>query len=174
MKAKTRATTRRRTFKRVRTSSSVRRPIRSENARGIVEGYRSGLEERVAEQLKRAGVPAIYEGYTLRYMKPAKEHRYTPDFILPNGIIVETKGRFVTADRQKHLHVQASHPRLDIRFVFSNPNAKIGKKSQTTYAMWCDKHGFLYAAKEVPADWLNEPKMPGRIRAAKEALGWEP
>lgn len=126
----------------------------------------------MADQLRRLGVPVDYEGYTLRYTKPAKEHRYTPDFILPNGIIIETKGRFVTADRQKHLHIKASHPNLDIRFVFSNPNNRIGKKSQTTYAMWCDKHGFKYAAKSVPVEWVKEPFSATRIAAARKALGW--
>lgn len=128
----------------------------------------------MAKQLKAAGVPAVYEGYVLRYLKPAKEHRYTPDFILPNGIVIETKGRFVTADRQKHLHVKACHPDLDIRFVFSNPNTRIGKKSNTTYAMWCDKHGFKYAAKLVPKEWLKEKAKPSALKAATDALGWEP
>ncbi len=34
----------------------------------------------------------MYEGYTLRYTVPAKVGRYTPDFLLPNGIVIETKG----------------------------------------------------------------------------------
>lgn len=160
-------------MRRTRWKTATRRTS-NPDSRGQIEGYRSGLEEKVAAQLKAAGVPAVYEGYTLRYTKPAKEHRYTPDFVLPNGIIVETKGRFVTADRQKHIHVKASHPGLDIRFVFSNPNARIGKKSQTTYAMWCDKHGFLYAAKLVPSAWLVEPRCSVRIEAARLALGWRP
>jgi hypothetical protein len=122
-----------------------------------VLGFRSGLEERVAAELERAlGKPVPYETTTINYEKPAKAARYTPDFILPNGIIVETKGRFVTADRQKHLAVQAQHPHLDIRFVFSNPNARISKQSATTYAAWCEKHGFKYAKGSVPAAWLTE------------------
>lgn len=128
----------------------------------------------IAEQLKRRGIKAKYEGYTLKFTQPAKERRYTPDFILPNGIIIETKGRFVTADRTKHVYIKANHPDLDIRFVFSNPNSKIGKKSQTTYAMWCDKHGFSYAAKLIPEAWLKEPSLASRITAAREALGWRP
>ena len=60
---------------------------------------------------------------------------YTPDFELPNGIIIESKGRFVAADRKKHLLVQKQHPELDIRFVFSNSKAKISKGSKTTLCM---------------------------------------
>jgi hypothetical protein len=147
---------------------------RTSKSRAELEGYRSGLEGTVADQYKAAGEPVEYEKYSLRYTKPAKEHRYTPDFVQRNGIVVETKGRFVTADRQKHLAIQACHPHLDIRFVFSNPNQKIGKKSSTTYAMWCEKHGFQYAARLVPTAWIKEPPVPSRVRAATQALGWQP
>jgi hypothetical protein len=124
---------------------------------GRVAGFRSGLEERVARELEAAiGRPVPYETETLTYEKPAKKSRYTPDFKLPNGIIVETKGRFVTADRQKHLLVKAQHPHLDIRFVFTNPNARISKQSATTYAMWCEKNGFKYAKGSVPLAWIAE------------------
>lgn len=124
--------------------------------RALSEGYRSGLEEKIAAQLTAAGVAVNYESVVIRYTKPEKSSKYTPDFPLDNGIIVETKGRFVTADRQKHLFIKEQHPHLDIRFVFSNANAKIGKKSQTTYAMWCLKHGFKFANKMVPKEWLNK------------------
>ena len=116
---------------------------RSSN-RGIIEGYRSGLEEKVAGFLRKRRVPYEYEPLKVPFVQPAKNRRYTPDFILPNGIVIETKGRWVTSDRQKFLMLRDSQPHLDIRFVFSNPRSKIGKKSKTTYAMWCDKHNFLW------------------------------
>lgn len=121
---------------------------------GLLHGFRSGLEELVAASLKRRGCDAKYEASKIEYLKPARKARYTPDFVLPNGIVVETKGRFLTADRQKHLAIKDQHPHLDIRFVFSNPNARINKGSNTTYAMWCQKNGFKYAAKDVPNEWL--------------------
>lgn len=139
-------------------------------ARALAEGYRSGLEEKAAAQLQASGIPVEYEKFTLEYEKPARTAKYTPDFPLPNGIIVETKGRFVTADRQKHLLIKAQHPDLDIRFVFSNPNSRIGKTSTTTYAMWCNKHGFQYAAKVIPEAWLDEPGNHKRIDAMWSAL----
>lgn len=119
-------------------------------------GYRSGLEERVAEQLEQLGVEYTYEKVKLKYIRPASEHIYTPDFKLPNGIIVETKGRFLLADRMKHIMVKKHNPDVDIRFVFSNSNARISKASKTTYAMWCRKHGFLFADKTIPQEWLDE------------------
>lgn len=97
-----------------------------------------------------------YETLKIAYEKPAKKSKYTPDFRLPNGVIIETKGRFLTADRQKHLLVKAQHPDLDIRFVFEQPQKTISKQSSTTYAAWCDKHGFKYAKGSVPREWIDE------------------
>jgi hypothetical protein len=122
----------------------------------IKYGFRSGLEERVAEQLDQLGIEYTYEKVKLKYIKPASQHVYTPDFVLANGIIVETKGRFLAPDRQKHILVKRHNPDLDIRFVFSNSNARISKASKTTYAMWCRKYGYKFADKTIPSEWLNE------------------
>lgn len=120
--------------------------------------YRSGLEARIGGQLEDLGVDYTYEDEKIEYIKPAKTARYTPDFKLPNGIYIEGKGRFITEDRQKHLLIKQQFPDLDIRFVFSNPNGRIGKKSKTTYAMWCEKHGFKYAKEQIPVEWIMEKK----------------
>lgn len=131
----------------------------SVRSRAIKHGYRSGLEEAVAEQLLKKQVLFEYESKanTISYTIPASDHTYLPDFKLPNGIIVETKGRFVLADRKKHKLINEQHPELDIRFVFSNSKAKISKRSKTTYGSWCEKLGILYADKTVPESWLKEP-----------------
>ena len=118
-------------------------------------GYRSGLEDKVAKQLELQGVKVEYETTKIKYVVPESLHTYTPDFVLPNGIIVETKGRFVVADRKKHLLVQKQYPDLDIRFVFSNSKTKISKGSKTSYADWCNKNGFTFADKEVPEQWFK-------------------
>ena len=123
---------------------------------GLLNGYRSGLENRIAEELRALGVPVRFEQLRIEYDIPSKKHRYTPDFELPNGIVIESKGRFLSKDRQKHLLVQQQHPEIDLRFVFQNPNAKLSKASNTTYAMWCDKHGFKYAKTSIPRGWIDE------------------
>lgn len=123
--------------------------------RAMINGYRSGLEEKVAAQLDELSVSYKYEDFKISY-QVNEVRTYTPDFELPNGIIVETKGRFVAADRKKHLLIQKQHPFLDIRFVFSNSRAKISKNSKTSYADWCHKNGFLYADKLIPKEWLEE------------------
>lgn len=122
---------------------------------GIKYGYRSGLEGKISAQLTEAGVDFEYETFKIEY-QVNETRKYTPDFRLPNGIIVETKGRFVSDDRKKHLLVRQQRPDLDIRFVFSNSKAKLNKGAKSTYADWCIKHGFLYADKFIPEEWLNE------------------
>lgn len=121
----------------------------------IKHGWRSGLEERVAKELDEAGVGYEYESVKVKY-DVHETRTYTPDFILKKGyVIVETKGRFTTADRKKHLLIKKQHPKLDIRFVFQNSRAKLYKGAKSTYADWCDKHGFMYADKSIPEEWLN-------------------
>jgi hypothetical protein len=118
--------------------------------------WRSGLEERVAQELKALGVPVLFETTKIKYERPAKVHTYTPDFVLPNSIIIETKGYLISSDRQKHLLVKQQHPELDIRFVFGNSRNRINKGSPTTYADWCRKNGFKYADRSIPKEWLDE------------------
>lgn len=81
---------------------------------------------------------------------------YTPDFVLNNGIIVETKGRFMAADRRKHIAIKKQHPKLDIRFVFTNSKCKLSKGAKSSYADWCIKNGFRYYDRIIPEDWLKE------------------
>lgn len=125
-------------------------------------GYRSGFEEQVAEMLDKNGIKYEFESMKIKYEQPSRIRTYTPDFILPNNIIIETKGRFLTADRQKHLLIKEQYPDLDIRFIFWNPNQTISKQSNTTYAMWCDRHGFKWASRTIPKDWLQEVKKKER------------
>ena len=124
---------------------------------GLTYGFRSGLEERIAEQLKANGIDPKFETVKLPY-RVEKDCTYTPDFPVGKRIIIETKGRFLTADRMKMLLVQKQHPEYEFRFVFTNSNAKISKVSQTTYGRWCEKNGFKYADKLIPQKWLEEIK----------------
>lgn len=104
--------------------------------------YRSRLEERLARWLEVNGQSFEYETLKLNYTVHAV---YTPDFVLPNGVIIEAKGYFKPEDRRKMLAVKKQHPDLDIRLVFQAPHNTISKESKTTYAMWADKNGFLWA-----------------------------
>jgi hypothetical protein len=119
-------------------------------------GYRSGLEINVANQLKENDIDPHYEEVKLPY-KVEENRTYTPDFIF-NNLVIETKGRFLTADRMKMLKIKAQYPDIEFRFVFTNSKARISKASQTTYARWCEKNGFKYADKLIPTEWIEEIK----------------
>jgi hypothetical protein len=127
--------------------------------RGILYGYRSGLEETVANQIEAAGKEVLFETDKIQYVWPSRNAKYTPDFKLfrKDGTFfyVETKGRFLTEDRQKHLLLKEQGA-PEVRFVFSRSKTTISKTSKTTYAKWCDDHGFQYADKSIPKTWFNE------------------
>ena len=120
-----------------------------------VNSWRSGLEKGISEQLTSLGVPFEYESFKIEYLIN-ETRKYTQDFKLPNGIIIESKGYFDTADRKKHLLIKEQYPELDIRFVFTRATTKITKNSKTSYGDWCDKHGFKWAVKFIPEGWLHE------------------
>jgi hypothetical protein len=123
----------------------------------LVQGFRSGLEEKIAAQLSASGIDPKFETLKLPY-RVEKNCTYTPDFPVGNKIIIETKGRFLTADRMKMLLVQKQYPQYEFRFVFNNSRAKISKVSNTTYGRWCEKNGFKYADKVIPQSWIDEIK----------------
>lgn len=138
------------------------------NFRHCAGAYRSGLEEKIQKQLAEAKIKVQYEPGRIPYEATPKT--YTPDFVLPNGIVIETKGYFLPADRTKHLAIKAQHPNIDLRFIFQNPKQRLNKTSHTTYEAWCVQHGFIYAAKWIPQTWLNEPPDPTKIAAVQEVL----
>lgn len=128
-------------------------------ARHNARSYRSGLENVTAEYIKQNQKVLRYEVLKIEW-KDLRYRTYTPDFLLDNGILIETKGIFDNEDRRKHIAVREQHPHLDIRLVFSNANAKLYKGSKTTYAMWCDKQGFKYSHKVIPPEWFKEKGTP--------------
>lgn len=133
----------------------------SSRATALAKGFRSGFEDKAASQLLSAGIDPCYEQTVIKYTIPEREAKYTADFRLPNGIIVETKGRFVTEDRKKHKLLKQQYPDLDIRILFQRPTTPISKKSPTSYAKWCDDHGVRWGKAvsrdaPIPVEWLNE------------------
>ena len=135
-------------------------------------GFRSGLEVEISDYLKKLSVPFIYEGIKIEWEDLAYR-LYTPDFVLPNGIIIESKGFFTVADRRKHIEIQRQHPKLDIRFVFANENSKLRKGSKTSYAKWCEKNNFKFCHRVIPEKWLKERgknKHPDVIHFKKKRM----
>ena len=124
--------------------------------------YRSGLEKEVAAYLTAEQKQVRYEVLKIEW-EDLRYRTYTPDFVLDNGIIIETKGIFDSDDRRKHLEVQKQHPELDIRFVFSNAKAKLYKGAKSRYFDWCDKNDFMWAHRVIPEAWLKEKGKPIKV-----------
>ena len=121
----------------------------------LKHGYRSGLEHKLSLYLKEHKFKFSYESIKIEW-EDLSYRTYTPDFILDNGIIIETKGRFLASDRRKHLAIQKQHPKLDIRFIFTNSKVKLYKGAKSTYAQWCLKYNFRYYDRIIPECWLKE------------------
>lgn len=118
-------------------------------------GYRSRLEEIIAKQIVQANHSLRYELTKIKWVDFAIRS-YTPDFVLDNGIIIEVKGFWPTADRRKHAEIQQQHSDLDIRLVFENSGRKIRKGSATSYGKWCEKKNIQYCDRVIPQAWLRE------------------
>lgn len=117
--------------------------------------YRSRLEGRIAKWMEVNGFSYEYEPLRLAYVIEAN---YTPDFVLPNGVMLEAKGFFRPEDRRKLLAVRKANPEADIRLVFQSPKNTLTKTSQTTYAEWAAKNGFLWCnAASIPMEWFDNP-----------------
>lgn len=146
------------------------RQFKSLNATRRATGYRSKSEVAVSERMKELagkGKVILYEKVSLPFSYQV-QRTYTPDFVLPDkAMIIEVKGRFEQDDRTKMLMVRKAYPDLDIRFVFDNPNTKISKRSQTTYATWCRKNGFPFCgrAEFPPAEWVKHKPTNKQLTA---------
>lgn len=115
--------------------------------------FKSKYELDVYNNVEENGFSVDYEPFSIPYLVKGN---YFPDFILPNGIIVETKGYFDSRSRAKMVAVKKHNPHLDIRMVFMNSRNKLRKGSKTTYADWCIKYSYPYADGMIPLEWFTE------------------
>lgn len=118
-------------------------------------GYRSMFEVKIANTLKENNIEFEYEPCYVHYVLSGK---YVPDFQLPNGILIETKGRLTPADRRKMIAVRQQNPELDIRFVFQNARQRLSNKSKKsdTYGEWAERLGYQWAQGDIPEEWWDE------------------
>lgn len=115
--------------------------------------FRSNFEESIWKAARRSRKKLEYEPIFLSYVIKGS---YCPDFVLPNGIIVEAKGYLDAAACRKMKAVKASNPDLDIRFVFQNANGKRNRRAKLRNYEWAEKHGFPWAEGTIPLDWWRE------------------
>lgn len=117
--------------------------------------FKSGFERTVAANLSMRGVNFVYEGKELPYTLTGTYH---PDLeLVDHGILVELKGLLDRESKRKMAAVRRQYPDLDLRFLFMDGNKKIPGSKQT-HGVWAEKNGFLWAEREIPQEWLNEPQ----------------
>ena len=117
--------------------------------------YKSRFEVAVAEVL---GDKAEYEPDKLKFIQPAKNRNYCPDFKIGPNTYIEAKGKFTYEDMDKMLWVKEQHPDKQFYMLFMNANNKIRKGSPTTYGEWATKKGFIWAdwkTEKIPNKWLE-------------------
>ena len=120
----------------------------------ISNKFRSDLEGQVADQLDKQCVKYRFEPHWIRYQI---EKKYKPDFLLPNGILIEVKGWFKFDDQRKHKLIKSQYTELDIRFVFQKINNKV-QGGMFTNKEWCEKYDFKFAESIVPNSWIHEKR----------------
>ncbi len=119
---------------------------------------RGSLEPKVMADLEARGISYEYEPFSLKYVFEAS---YTPDIVLPNGVIVEIKGKFDRDDQRKMDLVVKQHPDKDIRIVFQRlktgliGSAKRKDGTRMTHKEWADRRGIKCAEMKIPEEWLE-------------------
>ena len=146
------------------------RPYRSAKLLG---GFRSLLEKGFNEYLTSLKLKFLYEPVKIKYVIPAVNRNYIPDFVitkkkkltqkdLEEAVIIETKGRLTGRDAKKMILVRDQNPTLTIKFVFPvDAIMHKGKKGRDggkyRYSDWCVDNNFeFYVGKEPPIDWLEK------------------
>jgi len=125
----------------------------------MAEKRRSRLEERFESILNDFGIIYEYEVTVIPYIVPESRHKYTVDWTLLNGLLIETKGYLSDhQERHKYVLLKQQYPDMDLRFVFDNPNKLCGG-TKMTHAKWAEKYGFPYCSiKDVEQikSWVKE------------------
>jgi hypothetical protein len=117
--------------------------------------FKSKLEEKVWDKLKQAYPSVKYEPEKFKYIQPAVDRTYTPDFKTGRKkVFLEAKGKLDLDTRKKMLWFRESNPDIRVIFLFQNPDVKLTKKSKTTYGQWATDNGFEWL--DFRKDWLND------------------
>lgn len=119
--------------------------------------FRSKFEKRIYANAKKSRKKLEYEPKD-NHLNYTVSRRYVPDFVLPNGIIIEAKGYFKSSDRTKMLRVSEANPSLDIRFLFQKANNTLTKaKNSIYYWQWAERNNFKWAeGDKIPLAWWRE------------------
>ena len=122
--------------------------------------FRSKFEQSFFKSLPADSVE--YESVKLKYVIPASNHTYTPDFHIPStNIWIETKGIWSQADREKMLLIKEQHPDKRIIMVFMKANCPIRKGSKTTVSAWAEKNGLEWMTVQEAQELVKQSIVQG-------------
>jgi len=135
--------------------------------KALKAGFRSGLEQRVSNELHSANVTHDYEPSDRKlpyYLKSKahcavcgsndtlERHEYIIDFYIhKTNIVLETKGKFDRPMALKMLAVRDYNPEYEIVMLFMS-NGKIGRGR---YSDWCEKNGIKYFFESDTDKWIS-------------------
>lgn len=127
---------------------------------------RSRYERDIVQHAIDLELPYEYEPITLGYQSSivkgactacgaagravVQRRTYTPDLVLPNGIVVEIKGKFDASKRNLMRQLVRCNPDVDIRFIFMRDNRFGAAKNRKRYSDWARALGVTCV--EVPVD----------------------
>lgn len=139
-----------------RKKKEIKKPRKKITYKGQVMA--SKAEVNFAMWMDEMKIEWMYEPEKWDWVPPKR--KYTPDFkvMRKDGtyFFVEYKGWLRPEDRTKMKAIKQQYPYIDIRFIFTNASKPIYKGSKTTYAGWAEQHGFFWAEKIMPEEWLEE------------------
>lgn len=119
--------------------------------------FKSKLEERVWAVLTKEFPSTKYEPDKFKYLQPAVDRTYTPDFKTGRKkVYLEAKGKLDLETRKKMLWFKDSNPDIRVIFLFQNADNKLTKRSKTTYSEWAEANGFEWL--DYRKDWFSAYK----------------
>lgn len=94
----------------------------------------------------------------------------TLDLCLPNGIVIEIKGKFAPSMRTYMRHLIQCNPGIDIRFFFMRNGWQNNKTKKRTFEDWARAQGIkcasgdprenpgtkAYGVGGIPQEWIDE------------------
>lgn len=150
------------------------RPLRHKKNRGPQpkkkEDFASGYEYRVWQDARRRGLKIEYEPFTFDYERRIKggrcgdcgssitfkRARYTPDFRVNGRLLIETKGKFDAAARQRMDDFVRSRPDIPVYILFGADNWTTKRRTQR-YTEWCGERGITCAVGDrLPESWVTK------------------
>ena len=120
--------------------------------------FKSKFEQIVSKVL---GKRAQYEPDKIKFVQPAVDRTYIPDWKIGEHVYIETKGKLDLETRKKMVWVKEQHPQLKFYILFQNAFNRITKRSNTTYADWCDRNGFEWGhyPHGIPEHWFEQEEQ---------------